>query len=81
MTITDDEMELVKYNLVGTCRAVSEVLEELEIDANLEEVEHKLLDGNSVEECNECGWWFDSFDLEHIEHIGTVCEQCMEDVE
>ena len=80
--ITDKDMQRIKDALLGTCDSVTAVLERLEIDADENDVEDKLLDGNpSVEECKVCNWWFESCDLvcEEDENQNGTCDDCREE--
>lgn len=76
--ITNEQLEEIKQKLLGTCQGLHVVLDEMGIEESVDEVEDRLLDGNAVECCMECHWWFESHALEMSdEHNGPVCEDCV----
>lgn len=76
--VTDVQLDSLKHALLGTCALLGVVLEQLEIDAPVEEAEDRLLDGAmAVECCAGCGWWHESALMElSEERNGPVCQQC-----
>jgi hypothetical protein len=78
--ITDEQIDQIKSELLGTCQSLIYVLEKLDIDASLEEAEDRLLDGDSVELCMVCNWWHESCCLEYSDELGGgICDQCQEE--
>lgn len=76
--ISEQQLENLKHDLLGTCQLLGPVLERLGIDAPVEEAEDRLLDGAiAVECCAGCGWWHESALMEYSdERRGPACQQC-----
>lgn len=80
--ITDEQLVALKHTLLGTSASLDAVLEQLEIDAPVEEAEDRLLDGAmAVECCAGCGWWHESALMEFSDaQHGPVCQDCDPDL-
>lgn len=79
--MTDAQRDRLADHIRGTCKTVGAALESLDMDIDESVAEDKLLDVN-VECCKGCGWWHDSFELDH-EKDGDVgyCSQCAPNTE
>ncbi|MFG6080408.1 hypothetical protein ACEUZ9_000964 [Paracoccus litorisediminis] len=76
--IDDDLLEEIQSELEGTCTTISEIIEQRGLDIDEDAFEDRLLDGNAIERCKCCEWWFTSTSLEFDpDRNGGVCEQCM----
>ena len=74
-----ETLELLITNLLGYTKSLETVLEFLNIEDqySLEFVEDLLLD-NGIEQCYECGVWFDN--CNGLDRYGNkVCEDCYAD--
>lgn len=75
--ISDEQLGRLKDMLEGTCMSLETALDNLEIDASVDDAEDRLLDGNAIERCCHCDWWFESAVLENDESdSGPSCEDC-----
>lgn len=75
--LSDEELERLKHELVGTCQEIDAALVNLALDVAPEVAEDQLLDGSpSVERCVGCEWWFESNALEADGAGDALCEQC-----
>lgn len=71
------DRERLGNRLLGTCESLDSAIEYLELDESVD-WEDELLT-ISVETCQGCGWWMNSWDLEE-DHVGNfLCDQCHED--
>ncbi|MBW3243535.1 hypothetical protein KUV57_12755 [Epibacterium sp. DP7N7-1] len=79
--IDDDRLEELQADLEGTCKSLSQLIEESDLDIDEDTMEDRLLDGTSpVERCGGCEWWFRSTDLEFDEdRYISLCAECEED--
>ncbi len=79
--LTDEQMEEIKHDLLGTCQSVATVLNNHGLDGHEDEVEDRLLDEpHAVELCVGCNWWHEPCDLTWVEEEGGgLCSQCHED--
>jgi hypothetical protein len=80
-TIDDTLLEELQADLEGTCKSLTQLIEEYDLDIGEDALEDRLLDGSSpVERCGRCEWWFRSTDLEFDEAGGvSLCSSCEED--
>ena len=76
--LTFEQRERLQAELEGTCEELEAVLERLGLDVSIETAEDQLLDGNGMERCGECGWWFGSSSLEKQPDGTILCDQCSE---
>ena len=75
--ISRDDLERVADRLMGSCANVEDVLDELEIEADPDEVE-AALSGVYVERCPGCAWWMESGELLNDDGDAVGCDQCRE---
>ena len=82
--LSDDNLERLQYYLEGTCQTIHQAMSALELDGYDENIvlDQILNPPHPVEECQECGWWFEAGDLvrENEDDCG-FCEQCRLDEE
>lgn len=75
--LSDDELDRLKHDLVGTCQTIEAALENMGLNVAAVVAEDQLLDGSpSVERCVDCDWWFESNSLEVDDSGAARCEQC-----
>lgn len=77
--LNTDQLEELQYYLEGTCQTVSEAMAHFDFGLfDMAEIESQLLDQpHPIEECKECGWWFECCELarENEEDVG-YCHDC-----
>lgn len=80
-TIDETQLEELQSDLEGTCKSLTQLIEENDLDIDEDTLEDRLLDGASpVERCGGCEWWFRSTDLEFDETRNTcLCADCKEE--
>lgn len=78
MPLSEELLNKLQYDLEGTCRSLSEVIDSEELDISMETLEDTLLDGwHPIELCGCCGWWFAVSDLLFDEQCQrSTCEEC-----
>lgn len=72
--------EIVDH-LDGTCQNLHSILalfERLDLQDNLEFLQY--LD-DQIMNCDSCGWWVDSEDIEEHDFLGSACSQCIQEWE
>jgi len=80
--ITTEILETIVNNLQGTCMTSIEMeLDKLDIDANELTPENEEYVYDRVRECDDCGWWVETGELELTTDHLQVCGQCMSDHE
>ncbi len=71
--------ELVEY-LEGTCRTITEGLSAREFeDTEDDEALESIANDNSIELCDECGWWMEIAEFSESDGHGTICLECEEE--
>ena len=70
---------MLQHELLGTCESLDCAIERLGLDVSEETAADQLLDGNSIERCESCEWWFESSCLEENNGGLFVCDSCLED--
>ena len=75
--MTDQQVNLLTDTLLGTTKDLESTLEELEIDATVDEAIDEIAD--TIDECSGCGWWYELCEL-HGDH-DFLCDDCDPDWE
>lgn len=65
----EDDIKKLADDLLGTCNKIPD-------DLNLETKDLEVLD-SLVDQCCECGYWFESEYIQYTED-GPTCSECLE---
>lgn len=73
---TDDTLSKIADGLLGTSNSILYLLEKYAVDEfYIDLVEDYLLEHN-VEQCELCGWWFESHELVDSDNEVVGCRDC-----
>lgn len=81
MAISNEKLEEVQSDIVGTCKSLTQIIEEHGLDIEENDLQDRLLDGAvGAELCVACNWWHEVSELEYSEELnGGLCGQCLAD--
>jgi len=79
MELSENQIERISEDLIGTCNTIESVMEILMIDEKHKEEVESRIEECDIELCNGCGWWVETYDLINDENEQeNTCSNCRE---